>query len=75
MAFTYLKQVLTSSPVVTLPNFALPFRIYIDASKDSVGAVLAQEVDISVILGWLEQGTACPPHWHLGASSACLKKL
>lgn len=34
-AFTYLKQVLTSSPVVTLPNFTLPFKVYTDASKDS----------------------------------------
>ena len=42
-AFTYLRQVLTSSPVVTLPNFALPFKVYTDASKDSVGAVLAQD--------------------------------
>ena len=42
-AFTYLKQVLTSSPVVMLPNFALPFKVYTDASKDSVGAVLAQD--------------------------------
>lgn len=37
-AFTYLKQVLTSSPVVILP-----FKVYTDASKDSVGAVLAQD--------------------------------
>ena len=44
-SFTYLKQVLTSAPVVTLPNFSLPFRIHTDASKDSVGAVLAQEVE------------------------------
>ena len=42
-AFTYLRQVLTSSPVVTLPNFALPFKVYTDASKDSVGAVLSQD--------------------------------
>lgn len=44
-AFSYLKQVLTSSLLVTLPNFAIPFKIYTDASKDSVGAVLAQDVD------------------------------
>lgn len=41
-AFTYLK-VLISSPVVMLPNFTLPFMIYTDASKDSVGLVLAQD--------------------------------
>ena len=44
-AFAYLKRVLTSSPVVSLPDFALPFKVYTDASKDSVGAVLAQDVD------------------------------
>lgn len=44
-AFSYLKQVLISSRVVTLPNFALPFKIYTDASKDAVGGVLAQDVN------------------------------
>ena len=34
VAFTYVKQV---------PDFALPFKVYTDTSKDSVGAVLAQD--------------------------------
>ena len=39
------KRVLTSSPVVAMPNFKLPFKVYTDASQGSVGAVLAQEME------------------------------
>ncbi|CAL9686088.1 unnamed protein product [Knipowitschia caucasica] len=44
-AFTFLKHRLTSSPVVVSPDFSRPFTVYTDASKDAVGAVLAQEND------------------------------
>ncbi|CAL9702845.1 unnamed protein product [Knipowitschia caucasica] len=44
-AFTFLKHRLTSSPVVVSPDFSRPFKVYTDASKDAVGAVLAQEND------------------------------
>lgn len=42
-AFAFLKRCLTCSPIVALPDFSHPFRIYTDASKDAVGAVLAQD--------------------------------
>lgn len=41
-AFQTLKTAVTSSPVLTLPNFELPFEIECDASGKGVGAVLMQ---------------------------------
>lgn len=42
-AFEYLKGVLSSAPVVTMPDFGAPFKVYTDASMEAVGAVLAQD--------------------------------
>ncbi|KAI4887649.1 hypothetical protein NFI96_026195 [Prochilodus magdalenae] len=42
-SFNYLKSVLSSAPVVALPDFSVPFKVFTDASKVAVGAVLAQE--------------------------------
>lgn len=44
-AFSYLKAVLSSDPVVTMPDYTLPFKVYTDASMEAVGAVLAQDKD------------------------------
>jgi len=43
MSFNYLKNVLSSAPIVALPDFSVPFKMFTDASKEAVGAVLAQE--------------------------------
>ncbi len=42
-AFEYLKGVLSAAPVVTMPDFSIPFRVYTDASMEAVEAVLAQD--------------------------------
>ena len=42
-AFTTLKQMLTSSPVLRLPDFNLPFTVETDASGTGMGAVLSQQ--------------------------------
>lgn len=39
----YLKGVLSSAPIVILPDFKVPFKVYTDASKWVVGAVVVQE--------------------------------
>lgn len=44
-SFRHLKNVLSSEPVVILPDFSVPFKIYTDASNLAVGAVLAQDRD------------------------------
>ncbi len=44
-SFNHLKNVLSSEPVVILPDFSVPFQIYTDASNLAVGAVLAQDRD------------------------------
>lgn len=44
-AFQVLKGKLIQSPVLAFADFALPFRLYTDASKGGLGAVLAQVQD------------------------------
>lgn len=44
-AFTTLKNHLTSAPVVTFPEYTLPFCLYTDFSLHAIGAVLAQVRD------------------------------
>nr|KYP35229.1 Retrovirus-related Pol polyprotein from transposon 17.6 [Cajanus cajan] len=44
VAFTILKEKTTSIPVLTLPNFSVPFVIETVASMLSIGAVITQEV-------------------------------
>ncbi|MBW0509119.1 hypothetical protein O181_048834 [Austropuccinia psidii MF-1] len=41
-AFEYLRQALTTSPLLLMPEFNLPFNLYIDASGDGVGDALHQ---------------------------------
>ncbi|MBW0570357.1 hypothetical protein O181_110072 [Austropuccinia psidii MF-1] len=41
-AFKSLRQALTTSPLLLIPDFKLPFKIYIDASGDGIGAALYQ---------------------------------
>lgn len=44
-AFTNLKEILCSAPVLHNPDFARPFSIQCDASQYGIGAVLAQRDD------------------------------
>ena len=42
LAFDHLKTALSTTPVLTLPNFQLPFTVETDASGIDMGAVLSQ---------------------------------
>ncbi|XP_043725770.1 uncharacterized protein LOC122672345 [Telopea speciosissima] len=42
-AFTHLKEVMTTDPVLSLPNFGHPFIVETDASGESIGALLLQQ--------------------------------
>ncbi|MBW0567959.1 hypothetical protein O181_107674 [Austropuccinia psidii MF-1] len=41
-AFESLREALTTSPLLLMPVFKLPFKLYIDASGDGLGAALHQ---------------------------------
>ncbi|MBW0583768.1 hypothetical protein O181_123483 [Austropuccinia psidii MF-1] len=41
-AFESLRQALTTAPPLLMPNFKLPFKLYIDTSGDGMGAALHQ---------------------------------
>ncbi|MBW0559245.1 hypothetical protein O181_098960 [Austropuccinia psidii MF-1] len=41
-SFEYLRQALTTAPLLLMLYFKLPFRLYIDASGDGLGAALHQ---------------------------------
>ena len=42
-AFEKLKVVVSSEPVLCLPDFELPFEVHTDASDKTIGGVLVQE--------------------------------
>ncbi|MBW0532396.1 hypothetical protein O181_072111 [Austropuccinia psidii MF-1] len=41
-AFESLRQALTTAPLLLIPDFKLPFKLYIDASGDGLGSALHQ---------------------------------
>ncbi|MBW0502005.1 hypothetical protein O181_041720 [Austropuccinia psidii MF-1] len=41
-AFESLRQALTTAPLLRMPDFQLPFKLYIDESGDGIGAALHQ---------------------------------
>lgn len=45
MAFSKLKTALTTTPVLSCPDFSREFKIQCDASNKGIGAVLIQEID------------------------------
>lgn len=43
--FTKLKELLVSAPILSCPNFDLPFEVHTDASNYGVGGLLTQTID------------------------------
>ncbi|MBW0535240.1 hypothetical protein O181_074955 [Austropuccinia psidii MF-1] len=41
-AFESLRQAFTTAPLLVIPDFKLPFKLYIDATGDGLGASLHQ---------------------------------
>ncbi|MBW0583547.1 hypothetical protein O181_123262, partial [Austropuccinia psidii MF-1] len=41
-AFESLREALTTAPILLIPDFKLPFKLYIDSSGDGLGAALHQ---------------------------------
>ncbi|MBW0544495.1 hypothetical protein O181_084210 [Austropuccinia psidii MF-1] len=55
-AFESLRQALATSPLLLMPDFKLPFKLYIDASGDGLGAALHQ---VQIINDKLVEGPIC----------------
>jgi hypothetical protein len=51
-AFTTLKKLLMTSPVLAQPDIANPFDIYCDASGSGLGCVLMQEGQVISYSSW-----------------------
>jgi len=49
ISFNNQKNLLSSAPIVALPDFSVPFKAFTDTSKEAVGAVLAQEREGMVV--------------------------
>ncbi|MBW0516862.1 hypothetical protein O181_056577 [Austropuccinia psidii MF-1] len=55
-AFESLIQALTTAPLLLMPDFKLPFKLYIDSSGDGLGAELHQ---VQIINDKPVEGTIC----------------
>ncbi|MBW0520124.1 hypothetical protein O181_059839 [Austropuccinia psidii MF-1] len=55
-AFESLRQALTTTPFLLMPDFKLPVKLYIDASGDGLGAALHQ---VQIINGKPAEGAIC----------------
>ncbi|MBW0511708.1 hypothetical protein O181_051423 [Austropuccinia psidii MF-1] len=55
-AFESLRKALTTAPLLLIQNFKLPFKVYIDASGDGLGAELHQ---VQIINGKPVEGPIC----------------
>ncbi|XP_070037041.1 uncharacterized protein [Nicotiana tomentosiformis] len=44
-AFELIKYILTTTPIITAPNWSLPFELMCDASDVAVGAILGQRIN------------------------------
>ncbi|MBW0475513.1 hypothetical protein O181_015228 [Austropuccinia psidii MF-1] len=55
-AFETLRQALTTAPLLLMPEFKLPFKLYIDASGDGLGAALHQ---VQILNDKPVEGTIC----------------
>ncbi|MBW0593885.1 hypothetical protein O181_133600 [Austropuccinia psidii MF-1] len=71
-SFKSLREALTTAPLLLMPDFTLPFKLYLDASGDGMGAALHQ---VQIINDKPVEGPICiistqikPPESRYGAS-------
>ena len=55
-AFNKLREFLTNAPILFMPNSSKPYKLYVDASMEGLGAALHQ---IQEIDGFPKEGVIC----------------
>ncbi|MBW0483229.1 hypothetical protein O181_022944 [Austropuccinia psidii MF-1] len=66
-AFESLKEALTTAPLLLMPDFKLPFKLYIEASGDGLGAALHQ---VHIIHVTPVEGPICFISWQIKPAEA-----
>ncbi|MBW0545682.1 hypothetical protein O181_085397 [Austropuccinia psidii MF-1] len=66
-AFESLRQAFTTAPLLLMPDFKLPFKIYIDSSGDGLGAALHQ---VQIINDKPVEGPICFISWQIKPAEA-----
>jgi transposase InsO family protein len=75
-AFEHIKSKLISAPILTSPNFELPFTLQTDSSDRAIGAVLTQEQNgVERVIAYYSQKLSSAQRKYAATERECLAVL